>query len=93
MRFAKAEIATMQEVFGNVVAIGPPAALDGRSSANIVLVASQREIDVGAMVSAVNANGDGDRVLDADATDDFAGHAKVLRDDFAPVDQYIQSSG
>jgi spermidine synthase len=93
MRFAKAEVATLQEVFADVVVIAPPAALEGRSSANVVLVASQRQIDLDELAARVEANGDGDTVLGLDGADRFAGGARVLRDDFAPVDQYLESSG
>ena len=63
------------------------------SSPNVVIVASQRPLDVDALVEGVGANGDGDRVLAPDEARAFAGNAKVLRDDFAPVDQYLESSG
>jgi spermidine synthase len=93
MRFARAEITTLRRVFSEVVAIGPPAAFDGLTSANVVLVASQSPIDVAELTERVAAAGDGDLVLDPVATAEFAGGARALRDDFAPVDQYLESSG
>jgi spermidine synthase len=91
LRFAKAETATLADVFAHVAVVVTPAALEGRSSSNVVLIASQRAIDVDAVAARVGANGDGDLVLTGADLDALVGDAVVLRDDFAPVDQYLNS--
>lgn len=91
MRFARAEAATLQKVFGHVAVVLPPAAAERRMSANVVLVASQSPIDLDELARRVGANGDGDLVLAGAALDAFVGGARALRDDFAPVDQYLEA--
>jgi hypothetical protein len=92
LRFARAEIATLTRVFAHVAAVAPPAALDGTSSANVVIIASQQPLDVAALAERVDANGDGDVLVTGEALTVLVAGAAVLRDDFAPVDQYLGSS-
>ena len=75
-RFAKAEVATLLEVFDEVAVLAPQEALDGEVGDNFVLVASDRPLDL-------------DEPVDARA---WAGGASVLTDDHAPVDQWLARS-
>lgn len=75
-RFAKAETATLLEVFDHVAVLAPQAALDGVDGDNFVLVASMRELPLTPLVDAA----------------EWAGDAPVLTDDHAPVDQWLARS-
>jgi hypothetical protein len=92
LRFARAETETLAQAFEHVAVVATPAALDRRSSSNVVLIASQQPIDVDALRARVDANGDGDVVVSIEDLDDFIDGAPVLRDDFAPVDQYLEGT-
>ncbi|HEX7096164.1 MAG TPA: fused MFS/spermidine synthase, partial [Acidimicrobiales bacterium] len=89
MRFARSEVTTLREVFAHVAVVLPPSALERRTSANVVLIASQQPLDLDTLVRRVEDNGDGDVTLSGDALDAFVDGAGALRDDFAPVDQYL----
>ncbi|HXY91517.1 MAG TPA: fused MFS/spermidine synthase [Acidimicrobiia bacterium] len=88
-RFARAELATFREQFEWVAVIAPPTTLDGQFGGNIVLVASDRPLDTGALGQRARAHGD--VVRDGTALDRFVGNAPVIRDDFAPVDQWLDA--
>jgi spermidine synthase len=92
LRFARAEAATLARSFAHVAVIAPPSALDGSTSGNIVLVASHQELALDDLARRVDANGDDDALIGTADLDGFVGGAEVLRDDFAPVDQYLGGS-
>ena len=56
---------------------------------NAVIVASDRPIDVAALAKRAAARGEPDSVRGDDGTLAFAGDARVLTDDWAPVDQLM----
>jgi len=85
-RFARAEAATIAEVFLHVAVVAPRAYLDIERGGNFVLVGSMLPID-GEAIEALVPKGEIALVDDA-ARAWFAGVAP-LRDDFAPVDQMI----
>jgi spermidine synthase len=87
MRFARAEVATLAERFGEVVVIGPEPALAGLGG-NVVLVAGDRLPSAGALDDAARAAG-GQRVVSGAELDRWLGDAPVLTDDLAPVDQLL----
>jgi hypothetical protein len=59
-----------------------------------VFFASDRALPLTALVARAAQRHDGETLLGEAATARFAGHAAVLRDDFAPVDQLVtQSTG
>jgi SAM-dependent methyltransferase len=87
-RFLRAEAATFAEVFPHVVLILGPDASEGRSG-NSVILASDEPIDVAEVERRLQASGDEGRVVDD--VDAFVSGARVLTDDFAPVDQLIAS--
>ena len=83
IRFAKAEVATLLEVFEHVAVLAPQAALDGDDGDNFVLVASRRPLP-----AAISSPEEGEALVDEDARA-WAGSAPVLKDDLAPVDQWL----
>lgn len=82
-RFARAEAATLRDVFAHVALILPPKGIASNRGRNQVVVGSQSPIPP----LAINP-GDG-IVLPSDRLEEFIGEARVLRDDFAPVDQLV----
>jgi spermidine synthase len=85
-RFARAELATIAEVFPHVAVVASEPYLTMERGGNFILVGSMQPIDAGAIETLVP---DGEIVLiDAEARAWF-GDAQPLTDDFAPVDQLI----
>ena len=90
LRFLRSEIATLRERFQWVAAISHSFARSSKF-ANYVLVASHRKLDRRALVQA--ASHDGEAVLDGLSLARLAANAKVLTDDYAPVDQWVTRAG
>lgn len=78
--FARAETATLLEVFAYVSVIEPDGGLPTNGVTNLILVASQSPLPE---LTVDTADG---QLIAADA---FAGDADPLRDDWAPVDQLL----
>ena len=78
--FARAEAATLIEVFEHLRVIIPGDGLPERGKTNIVLVASQVELPE------LQIAAEDGQVLDANESIEFVGDADTLTDDFAPVD-------
>jgi spermidine synthase len=92
LRFARSETATLAAVFSHVAVLAPPPFLAGEQGGNFVLAASDRPFDVGRLDGLIQArNGQEKVAVDNDARA-FAGDARVLTDDFAPVDQWLARS-
>ena len=87
-RFARAEIATLRSVFEHVVLLGGPATLAGEAGGNHVIVASRRPLPLRGIGEGLGQRGAW-LVADEAATARFAGSARVLTDDRAPVDQLV----
>ncbi len=83
--YARAQLATLQEHFTNVVAIIPEGGIPSNRAVNLILIASNAPLPDMAV-----ATEDG-TLLDAAETVDFIDGARVLRDDFAPVDQLAEN--
>ena len=88
-RFARAELATFREQFEYVAVIAPQSVFDGIYGGNLVLVASDRALDRAALQQ--RASEHGDVVLEGRALDRFVGNAPVIRDDYAPIDQWLDA--
>jgi hypothetical protein len=86
-RFARAELATFRERFDHVALVGPSGSFAGQYGGNLVLVASDRPIDVDALARRASAHGDA--VLSGPRLTGFIGDAPVIRDDHAPIDQWL----
>lgn len=80
--FARAEVATLAEVFDHVAMVVPTTSLGGTGSPrNIILVASNAPLP---SYGVANPTG---TILSGDALERVVAGARVLTDDFAPVDQ------
>jgi predicted membrane-bound spermidine synthase len=84
--FARAELATLAEVFDHVAVVAPGSYLAGESGGNIILAGSDSPFDPEAIVAGVSRD-------EAAITDDealqWADDAIVLSDSFAPTDQLL----
>jgi spermidine synthase len=90
LRFARAEVATLQAVFPHVAVMAPPARIEGRGGGNFVLVGSEAPIDAAAIAAETAARGDDDVVVsDPEGLRAFVDGARPLTDDYAPVDQLL----
>ncbi|MGB9995949.1 fused MFS/spermidine synthase [Streptomyces pseudogriseolus] len=93
--FAKAELATLREVFDHVALLGEPVDIGlARSGApaggNVVAVASDRPVDLTAVRKALDARRTGWTTATGDTLAAWTAGAPVLTDDYAPVDQLLQ---
>jgi spermidine synthase len=92
LRFARSETATLAAVFRHVAVLAPPGHLGGEEGGNFVLAASDRPFDVAPLDALIQArNGQEEVAVDGDAAT-FAAVARVLTDDYAPVDQWLANS-
>lgn len=87
--FVRAELATLEQVFGHVVLAAPAGTLAGGGTGNHVLIASDGPLPVAELARGVAASEPDWEVADEAATQHFVGGARVLTDDLAPVDQLI----
>jgi hypothetical protein len=89
--FLAAETATVAAVFagGDVVVLGRPDQLVDAAGGNFVVAASTRALDRAALAARAAARGEPGAVLRREAYDTLVADARVLTDDFAPVDQLL----
>jgi spermidine synthase/MFS family permease len=85
-RFIRAELATVAAVFPHVALIAPADALAGTVGANWVIVASKSPLPLDALGARLAALPESPE-LRRDGS--FAAGARVLTDDYAPVDQLL----
>jgi hypothetical protein len=85
----RAELATIMDVFDHVILIAPEAALNGRTGANFLVVASAQPLPVDALRLAVSLVPRPAVLLDGAELAEFRGDAEILTDDYAPVDQLL----
>jgi spermidine synthase len=89
LAFARAEAATLRAVFDHVALVAVPARIAGQEGGNMIFVASDHPIPADAITASNRARGRSDVVATGAALDAFIGGARVLVDDFAPVDQLL----
>ncbi|WP_066905962.1 fused MFS/spermidine synthase [Millisia brevis] len=93
-QFARAETATIGEVFEHVAVLGPPNDLGigdvPADGGNLVVVASDRPIDLDAVRASLTARDSDWAVISDDALTEWIGDAIVLTDNYAPVDQILE---
>ena len=87
--FARAETATLTEVFSTVVVIAPPDYFAGARGGNFVVVATNASLELSEIQRAIDAREADAVVLQGAELVAWVGDAVVLTDDFAPVDQLI----
>jgi len=89
LHFARAEAATIAEVFPHVALITRPTVLDGRGGDNLVLVGSERPLPIEAIEAQLGERVPEYTLIAGGQYRDFAGDARILTDDYAPVDQLV----
>jgi spermidine synthase len=88
--FARAQVATLRDVFAHVAVIAPSARIAGAEGGNFVLVASNAPLPLDAIAQRNSERSDDEVVVgDAVGLDEFVDGADVLTDDHAPVDQLL----
>lgn len=95
LAFARAEVATLSETFGHVAVVGEPAdiGLDPTATpqgGNLVVLASNRPVDLRAAQKALDARKTGWKIATGGDLTAWIGDAQPLTDDYAPVDQLLQ---
>lgn len=85
-RFLRAEAATVAEVFDHVAVVLGPGAADG-GPGNSVIVAGDQPLDAAIVELRRRTVDEGGRLVDD--LEGFVDGARVLTDDFAPVDQLL----
>ena len=88
-RFIRAELATVAAVFPHVALVAPADALAGQTGSNFVIVASRSPLPAG-LRSRLDLADKPVELLQGAQLDDFIDDARVLTDDYAPVDQLLQ---
>ncbi|MEU7116093.1 fused MFS/spermidine synthase [Streptomyces sp. NPDC046182] len=95
LAFARAEVATLGATFEHVALVGEPAdiGLDPTATSeggNLVVLASDRPVDVRATQEALDARRTGWKITTGADLTSWIGDARLLTDDYAPVDQLLQ---
>lgn len=97
LAFARAEVATLAEVFEHVAVLAPAERLRGERGPNFVVVASNSPIPIDAILARNADRGDDEAAVGSwgYASEDGIGFAEftrgavILTDDYAPVDQLL----
>ncbi len=89
MRFARAEAATLLQVFDHVAVIAPRGFTEDEQGSNVVLAASDKPFEAEPITARVAARGSNEEVLTGAAAAAFAQGAPLLTDGHAPVDQWL----
>ncbi len=87
--FARAEAATIAEVFPHVALISRPEVLAGRGGDNLVLVGSDRPLRIEQIEAQLRERVPEYSLIEGAEYEAFAGDARILTDDYAPVDQLV----
>ncbi|HET6529221.1 MAG TPA: fused MFS/spermidine synthase, partial [Actinoplanes sp.] len=88
-RFIRAELATVRAVFPHVAVIAPADALAGEVGSNFVIVASRSPLQLELLRDALDLVTEPVTLLSGADLDAFISDARVLTDDYAPVDQLL----
>ena len=89
LRFVRAEVATMREVWRYVSVLAMPGTFEGADGGNIVLVGSDRPLDTAAVQQDLAERGVGWAPVEGAVLEAAVADAEVLTDDYAPVDQLL----
>ncbi len=93
LSFARAEVATLAEVFDHVALLGPEDVLDASGGGNMVVVASDTPMSLAELAAGLDERSTRWSVLSGDPLRSWVGDAAVLTDDYAPVDQLLTPYG
>ncbi|GAA0461597.1 hypothetical protein Aca07nite_74070 [Actinoplanes capillaceus] len=88
-RFIRAEVATVAAAFPHVALIAPPDAIAGRRGDNFVILASHDPLPIDALRAPLARLDRPPALLTGADLAGFVGDARVLTDDYAPVDQLL----
>jgi hypothetical protein len=88
-RFIRAELATVAAVFPYVALVAPDDAIAGRTGSNFVIVGSKSPLPPG-LRDALDLVDKPVQMVQGAPLAGFIGRARVLTDDYAPVDQLLQ---
>jgi spermidine synthase len=91
--FVRAELATLRQVFPEVLLLARAPVVAGEDGGNVVAVASRRALPADQLAAALEARELAWQVVGGTELDAFIGGADVLTDDFAPVDQLMNPYG
>jgi spermidine synthase len=89
LAFARAELATLREVFDHVVVASDAYTLSGRGGGNVVAIASESPVAVGAIERAFSRRALSWEAITGPQLTAWIDGAVVLTDDYAPVDQLL----
>lgn len=89
LAFARAAAATLADGFGHVAVAAEPGVWAGDDGGNLVAAASDDRLDLDAWAARMTERGTGWEVVGGAELADWIGAARVLTDDFAPVDQLL----
>jgi spermidine synthase len=91
LAFARAEIATLTEVFDHVALATEADTLTGgeKAGGNLVVIASNAPLDVASIATRISDRGADWHVITGAELAQWTGNASVLTDDYAPVDQLL----
>ncbi len=91
LAFARAEVATLNEVFDHVaLATEADTLTQGeKAGGNLVVIASNAPVDVASIATRISARGADWDVITGVELANWTGKASVLTDDYAPVDQLL----
>jgi spermidine synthase len=89
-RFIRSQLATVADVFPHVALVAPPAALAGETGSNFLIVASKAPLRLDQLRERLELVNEPVTLLSGDELTAFVGDARVLTDDYAPVDQLLQ---
>jgi spermidine synthase len=93
LAFVRAELATLRDVFPHVALLAPTAVLSGDGRGNVIAVASRSPIAVAEIGERLTERELAWQAVEGASLDRFIGDARVLTDDFAPVDQLLTPYG
>jgi hypothetical protein len=88
-RFVHAEAATIASVFPQVTVVAAPSSISGGSGGNFVILASAALLPASALAARLAERGSSLSVATPRDLGRFTAGARVLTDDYAPVDQLI----
>lgn len=87
--FARAEANTIAAVFPHVALITRPDVIAGNSGDNVVLVGSESQLPIDEIKAELALRAPEFSLIEGDDYKTFAGDARILTDDYAPVDQLV----
>ena len=89
LALARSAVATIMDRFDQVALAAAPDTLAREDGGNMVVIASERAVDLTAVSAQLDTRGTGWEVISGPELDVWTDDAEVLTDDYAPVDQLL----